>query len=61
MWFYTYGAEPWLYFTQVQILSEKWSLWQCYGLTSDTHFCGRALQNPIPSASGDASYNLFSR
>jgi len=40
---------------------KKWSYWQCYGLTSGIHFCGRALQSRIPSASGDASYNLFSR
>ncbi|MCD6170199.1 MAG: hypothetical protein J7J76_06610, partial [Candidatus Latescibacteria bacterium] len=26
---------------------------------SDICSCGRALQSPIPSASGDASYNLF--
>jgi len=49
------------YLTQAGILSEKWSWWQYYGPTSDIHFCGRVLQSPTPSASGDASYNLFFR
>ncbi|RKY77334.1 hypothetical protein DRQ12_08415, partial [candidate division KSB1 bacterium] len=29
--------------------------------TLPTYFCGRALQNSIPSVSGDVSYNLFLR
>ncbi|RKY86717.1 hypothetical protein DRQ11_07885, partial [candidate division KSB1 bacterium] len=50
--------QPLAYLTQVQILSEKWSCWQYCGLTSHIYFCRRALQSPIPSTSGDASYNL---
>jgi len=47
------------YLIQVQIMSEKWTSWWYYGTISDIHFCGRALQSPIPSASADASCNLF--
>jgi len=49
------------YLTHLQTLLERWSCWQYYGPASDVYLCGRALQSPIPSASGDASYVCFRR